>query len=335
MRIYRRKHKLKTTWSVDYRAPDGTHVRRAIGTRKEAEIVLADIRLKMLKGDKVPGLDIAASWAEARDRYFEHAEQVNKPYTFKADKGRLKLLDSYFSAQRIVRLPDITPGVIARFQAEYMKTHSRKTWNNLLTLLKTIINRAVDWGLISHNPITRLKPLKIDRTFHYFTAEEIRLILDNAKYPLSLAVTILLNTGIRRGELWQLHWRDIDLKARKLHIKPSKSFSPKSRDIRSIPLRPAIVSYLAQYRRAPGVCLCCDFRNIHSIRRQFVKLLKSLEIEGTLHDLRHTFASHLAMAGVPIPVIKELLGHGDIQTTMIYAHLSPETHQEAVDRLNF
>jgi len=57
-------------------------------------------------------------------------------------------------------------------------------------------------------------------------------------------------------------------------------------------------------------------------------------MKGTLHDLQHTFASHLVMSGVPIPVIKELLGHSDISTTMIYAHLSPNIHQAAIDKLN-
>jgi site-specific recombinase XerD len=63
--------------------------------------------------------------------------------------------------------------------------------------------------------------------------------------------------------------------------------------------------------------------------------LKKKNMKGTLHDLRHTFASHMAMAGISIPVIKEFLGHSDIATTMIYAHLSPERHIAEVDRLDF
>ena len=68
--------------------------------------------------------------------------------------------------------------------------------------------------------------------------------------------------------------------------------------------------------------------------KRFSSLLKRLGMKGTLHDLQHTFASHLVMSGVPIPVIKELLGHSDISTTMIYAHLSPNIHQAAIDKLN-
>jgi site-specific recombinase XerD len=58
-------------------------------------------------------------------------------------------------------------------------------------------------------------------------------------------------------------------------------------------------------------------------------------MKGTLHSLRYTFASHLAMAGVPIPVISELLDHGNIATTMVYSHLSPEVHMAAIEKLPF
>ena len=59
----------------------------------------------------------------------------------------------------------------------------------------------------------------------------------------------------------------------------------------------------------------------HQFSRQFLKLMKKIKINGRPHDLRHTFASHLAMAGTPIPVIQEFLGHSAIATTMIYAHM--------------
>jgi integrase len=77
------------------------------------------------------------------------------------------------------------------------------------------------------------------------------------------------------------------------------------------------------------------YKNMNTLYHHFKRLLKKLGLSGTLHDLRHTFASHLSMAGVPIPVIKELMGHSDIATTMIYAHLSPSTYKEAISKLDF
>jgi site-specific recombinase XerD len=68
---------------------------------------------------------------------------------------------------------------------------------------------------------------------------------------------------------------------------------------------------------------------------RFRELVRKLKIKGSLHILRHTFASHLAMAGTPIPVIKKLLGRSDITTTMIYAHLAPDHLSKTVDKLKF
>ena len=70
-------------------------------------------------------------------------------------------------------------------------------------------------------------------------------------------------------------------------------------------------------------------------RERPIWIANQARIDGLtkLHTLRHTFASHLVMSGVDLPTVKKLMGHSDIQTTMIYAHLAPDHLQEAVDRL--
>jgi site-specific recombinase XerD len=77
------------------------------------------------------------------------------------------------------------------------------------------------------------------------------------------------------------------------------------------------------------------YSNMNTLYSHFKLLVENLELSGTLHDLRHTFASHLAMSGVPIPVKKNLMGHLDISTTMIYSLLSPNTYRDAILKLDF
>ena len=73
------------------------------------------------------------------------------------------------------------------------------------------------------------------------------------------------------------------------------------------------------------------------LRKDLVKIAKKAGIEDftRIHDLRHTFASHLVMSGVDLPTIQKLLGHSDIQTTMIYSHLAPDHLVGAVNKLSF
>jgi len=72
------------------------------------------------------------------------------------------------------------------------------------------------------------------------------------------------------------------------------------------------------------------------LRLELIKIARKASIKDLtkIHTLRHTFASHLVMNGVDLPTVKRLMGHTDIQTTMIYAHLAPEHLTDAVNKLN-
>ncbi len=73
------------------------------------------------------------------------------------------------------------------------------------------------------------------------------------------------------------------------------------------------------------------------LRRELIKIAKVAEIDDftQVHSLRHTFASHLIMNGIDLTTVKTLLGHSDIQTTMIYAHLAPAHLVESVNKLQY
>jgi integrase len=337
MAVYSRKLKSGTRWYIGYRDPGGRWVRKGSWpTKREATIVLAQIRANIAAGKygNLPSTKKRVDPREIIDRYFEYATGSQTSMTIYQDKSRLKPLIEYLQARRINNVFNLNPGILQEFQSEYLKTRSRKSWNNLLGLLKTILNYAIEWEIIDFNPVARIRPLKIDKTFHFFTAEEIAIIIAAAPEPIKTAIVVLVNTGMRRSELWNLRWRDVDLKNRRIHIKPHEGFSPKDRELRSIPMTDSLHQHMSKMEKR-GVYVCRPYESIHTIRKGFVRILKKLELSGTLHDLRHTFASHLAMSGVPVPAIAELLGHSSIKTTMIYSHLLPETHTAAVKKLPF
>jgi integrase len=269
-------------------------------------------------------------------RYIEYM-QSNNPVDKHPDLARLRILQEFF-ARKSVRYPsDISPDLMDEFRTSVLAGRKPKTVKNYIALLKTALNKAVEWNIIDHNPIAKVKAPKIVKTFNLFTKKEIDRLISEADEPLKTGIIILVNTGMRRGELFHLRWRDVDLKAGSIRVWPYDGFSPKGKRPRKIPIPQGLKEVLRKLSRkkSPDDFVFRPFQSEHRLYKRFAALVKELGMKGTLHDLRHTYASHLAMAGVPIPVIKELLGHSDIATTMIYSHLSPEVHKAAVEKLPF
>lgn len=157
-------------------------------------------------------------------------------------------------------------------------------------------------------------------------------------------VLTALRTGMRQGEIRGLQWSSIDWLNRSVAVRHSQDnyrkllVPPKSNRTRHVPLDTDVYTIL--YRRKGGmgyVFLGRDgqpFSNYglhYAIRKLCVRA--GLRKIGW-HTMRHTFASHLAMRGVPLPIIKELMGHSSITTTMRYAHVAPSTLRSAIEMLN-
>jgi integrase len=242
---------------------------------------------------------------------------------------------------------------------------SPKTINRDTVTLKAALQKAVDWELLDRHPLERLKPLKVDRrpVVRYLSSNEEKRLVDALKtrddlrrkartssnehrrergyalYPemgtytdnLTPLVLLAMNTGLRRGELWNLTWKDIDLNKKMLTVRGKGA---KSGQTRHIPLNAAAVNVLKTHRGdvipMPNVPV---FGNAE-FRKAFSALLDKAKIESfRFHDTRHTFASKLVMAGVPLNTVRELMGHGSLEMTLIYAHLSPENLRDAVDMI--
>jgi integrase len=339
MRTYKVTTGSKTRWGIDFRDPrTGKRIRQVVGHSKaQAEKALARIQSDIINNKfGLSSQTDKQSFIEFLERYFKHVQTVNRPETVHQDRSRIKPLTAFLESKDISAMSQITPAIITEFQTDYMSSHSRKSWNNVLGLIKTILNRAVAWDVIAFNPLAQIKPVKIDRTFHFFKKDEISKILATAPEPLKTGVAILVYTGMRRSELWNLRTRDIDSDSGLIHVRPFGEYTTKSRKQRSIPISDELRSYLAglkalshsQYAYRPSI-------DIQWLRKSFIRLLKELSLEGTLHDLRHTFASTMSINGAEITAISELLGHSDIKTTMMYSHLSPEAHKRAIKNISF
>ncbi len=149
-------------------------------------------------------------------------------------------------------------------------------------------------------------------------------------------VTLARYTGLRRGELFQLQWRDVDLVAALLTVRGAGAKSGKTR---VLPLNLPVVTMLRQWRPAQPEATAYVFPStdggpLSDLKTSFLKVLKAAQIpDFRFHDLRHDFASKLVMAGVDLNTVRELLGHANITMTLRYAHLAPEHKAAAVAKL--
>ena len=220
------------------------------------------------------------------------------------------------------------------------KRARRATANRILNVLKAILNRAFHDGLAADDiPWRKVKPFaKADEArIRFLTdAEAVRLINACPKDLRALVQAALL-TGARYGELTAMQIQDVDLRGERIYIHQSKSGRP-----RHIPLNPegaALFRELAKgktgaalvFARADGAAWG---KNYHV--RPLVGACEKAKIQPTVafHELRHTYASHLAQAGVDLLTISKLLGHADTRiTNKHYAHLADRTLAAAVTKL--
>ncbi|MDR0646744.1 MAG: tyrosine-type recombinase/integrase [Elusimicrobiota bacterium] len=190
-----------------------------------------------------------------------------------------------------------------------------------------------NWRLIS-----KLKERKGRLIF--YTAQELKRLIDTAKGKWKLAVMLGGRAGLRRGEIAALKWSDIDFAANSMYIAPAKTandrYVPMCEDLRAALLaaeptaKSELVVDMAEMKtRKRGIFnveyLGCGFRKIRDEA--------GLKDKGSLHTLRHTFASHLVQNNVDLYHVSKLLGHTSAETTRLYGHLALNHLQNDVSKL--
>lgn len=146
-----------------------------------------------------------------------------------------------------------------------------------------------------------------------------------------------LNTGLRRGELLQLRWRDVDLTRKILTVRGEGA---KTGQTRHVPLNTEATDVLAKWKPAVAEPEWFVFSGgaattpLTEARKAWTRVITEAKVRSfRFHDLRHTFASKLVMAGVDLNTVRELLGHRKMSMTLRYAHLAPQHKADAVEKL--
>ncbi len=339
-------------WFVDFvfRHPDGRRERvRAtspVQTRRGAEEFERKLREDLLehpnRREEEKNKEEVPTLAAFAEEFIEnYALTNNKPSEVRMKRSTLRYhLIPAFGRKR---LDEIGAREIEKYKADKLKTKiSKKSINNHLTILRKMISVARDWEIIKNVP--RVKWFRVPKAeFDFLDFEEAERLIAGAESEWVCMITLAIKTGLRQGELLSLRWDDLDLVRGRLMVKRAvwrgHEGTPKNGLTRDIPLSPIAVDVLKDQRhlRCPLVFCLEDGRqmNENHCRRPLYRACARAGLRRIgWHVLRHTFASHLVMRGVPLEAVQELLGHSTMEMTMRYAHLSPDVRRDAVTKLD-
>ena len=339
------------TFSVVYRTHDGERRRYSLGrygvlTVKQARNNATD-QLAAARTAK-PGEDPQAAKKAAQQaakmptlEEFAGEESDYGKWVAAHHKSEIKTLHRLrvvFKEFGDTRLDRITAWNVEKWRAARLKKGlTGSTVNRDVDTLKACLNKALEWGLIKVNPIAGVKRVKAEdenrvRWLSYQEEKRLRKALVKAPDYLRDMTLLVMNTGLRRGELFQLTARDVDLERRTLTVRAAYA---KASKVRHIPLNNEAMSVVRVRAKADGLLFPGkDGAPMTDIKKSWATLMAAAKItDFRFHDLRHHFASKLVMAGVDLNTVRELLGHADIKMTLRYSHLAPEHKAEAVARL--
>ena len=318
-------------WYIDYYV-NGRRKRERVGSsRKLAETVLEKRKVAIAEGRFLDiKKELKIKFADFANEYLEIYAKPNIR-SWKSDLHNFNCIKSFFGE---LCLQEITPLLIEKFKIERVKKVKPATVNRALARLKSMFNRAIDWGKFNGaNPVKSVKFfLEDNKRTRYLEQEEVVKFLKYCVGNIKPIAIVALNTGMRKSEILNLKWNDIDFKRGIIYL-----LRTKNNEKREIPMNDAVITALIKVKKNPeSQYIFCgkNGKPFQNIRKSFFTALKNAGIINfRFHDLRHTFASQLVMSGVDLNTVRELLGHKSLEMTLRYSHLSPDHKKRAVDIL--
>ena len=322
-------YKKGTTWYIDYYAGYKRRREKIGPSKRQAEVVLkkrivqvAENRfLEVEKCEKI-------KFEKMTDLYLENYSKPNKKSS-RRDVTSINNLKPFFAGKY---LHEITPLDMEKYKKKRQGKVSNATVNREVACLKHIFTKAIEWGIVQKNPGKKVKLLRERNTrLRYLDEKEIGRLHDACVEHLKPIVIVALNTGMRKEEILSLKWKDVDYRIRTISI-----LDTKNGESWEIPMNDIVYRALLAAKKTDSPWVFCkkNGERYGNIRKSFEGARKRAGIvDFRFHDLRHTFASHLVMAGVDLRTVQELLGHKSFEMTMRYAHLSPDHKKAALDTL--
>jgi integrase len=333
-------------WVVDYHDATGRRRREktTVATKELAQKILRKRLDEIAEANLTGACPVQAiSFDDFSKEYLDHVNAVRSKSSQKKVPSMVRNLAKYFGS---MQLSKVTSGNVQRWidkRSQERKKNKQPikpaTVVSEFVTLSAIFREGRKRGYVVQNPCRGVSlPRVNNKVMRCLSDVEEERLVPACSDSIRAIVQTALYSGLRKEELFELHWADLDFDHAILTVQHGKGEKK-----RHIPMIPELVEILKAIPRqvSDGQVSPYVFNNPDTgtrwvdIRKPWFAALKVAGVRSfRFHDLRHSFASRMVQRGVPLKAIQELLGHSEIKTTMRYAHLAPSDLQKAVSALS-
>lgn len=337
-------YKRGNVYWIRYAGLDGKIIRESSHSDKfkEADNLLIQRRNEIKTGNQpeIKRRIANHTFNELSEEYKKWAERQ------RSFKSKTYLIDQLTREFGTIPLRQFNTMLLEQYQTKRLQDGNKPaTANRLLATFKHMFTKAVEWEMVEEATLKRIRKVKFleenNRRLRYLSREECQGLIKACDSHLRPIVITALNTGMRKGEILSLTWDRVDLKHGFILLDQTKNGERREIPINGT-LREAFLELSQGTKERPRRIdipyVFYDPANgkaYKDVKRSFHSACKRAKITNFhFHDSRHTFASHLVMAGVDLTTVKELLGHKHLTMTLRYSHLAPSHKVKAVDILD-
>ena len=333
--VYKRAGKDgRATWCIRYQESSGKDIRQAtkVKTKREAELLLAKAIQEIADGTyEIRQRQREVTFFEICEDFMVYSRAHKRSWD--RDQRTLEKLRKFFGD---VPCETITRSMAERYVALRKsgegglgKEAEPSTINKELACLKTIFRRACLEEKVARNPMLGFKMLTEDNVRdRVISEEEFQRLLFSAPKHLQPVLIIAWETGMRRNEILNLKWDQVDLKMGIIHLHGAGTKSGKSRQV---PISPLLKETLNKIPRLGEYVFMYKGSHLRDIRTAFQIACQRGGIEGFwFHDLRHCFVTRMRRKGIPDRVIMAITGHQTLECFRRYDSITVEDLVRAV-----
>lgn len=330
MRVYKRTYK-DGRKSKDYYYSfyhEGKEIRHKGCSSARLTLKLAKQHERDLVEGKI-GIRKAPLFNDVMKDFLEYGK-INKE-SFKTDESRNRHLIAVFGG---MRLNEISSFHIERYRSARKEIVSQSTINREISLLKAAINKQIQAGRWDKNPTKNIRKFDEPKIDKFLEEDEITTLLEVAEIHVRPIILTFLHTGMRRGELANLKWADVQNGIITIRMETTKT-----KKARYIPINSALRKCF-NILPGHGEYIFIDGQKNRlqagkKISRWIERTMRQAGIDPSrpCSTLRHTFASHMVMRRAPLSAVGKYLGHSTSNMTERYAHFAPDYLREEIEKI--